>query len=369
MYLKKLTLFNFKNYEEASVEFSTKLNCFTGSNGAGKTNLLDAIHYLSFTKSYFNLADQQNIRHQADFFSIHGQFVRNGTGTDDVSCIQKRAQKKQFRINTKDYDRLADHIGEFPLVMVSPYDRDLINEGSDLRRKYIDSVISQFDRSYLDDLMVYNKALAQRNALLKQFGEKRFFDAASLEIWDEQMKAPAHRIHNRRKEFVENFLPVFNRYFSFISDSREKVSIKYQSDLLESSMDDLLRNNLKRDLEMRYSNSGIHKDDLEFLIDGYPVKKFGSQGQQKSFVVAIKLAQFDYTRSIKQYKPVLLLDDIFDKLDNQRVDRIINLVGDNSFGQVFITDTQPERINHIFERAISEHRIFHVEAGKIKVLV
>lgn len=368
MYLKKLTLFNFKNYEEASVEFSTKLNCFTGSNGAGKTNLLDAIHYLSFTKSYFNLADQQNIRHQADFFSIHGQFVRNGTGTDDVSCIQKRAQKKQFRINTKDYDRLADHIGEFPLVMVSPYDRDLINEGSDLRRKYIDSVISQFDRSYLDDLMVYNKALAQRNALLKQFGEKRFFDAASLEIWDEQMKAPAHRIHKRRKEFVENFLPVFNRYFSFISDSREKVSINYQSDLLESSMDDLLRNNLKRDLDLRYSNSGIHKDDLEFLIDGYPVKKFGSQGQQKSFVVAIKLAQFDYTRSIKHYKPVLLLDDIFDKLDNQRVDSIIQLVGDNSFGQVFITDTHPERINHIFERAISDHRIFHVEAGNVKVL-
>ncbi|MFH1121494.1 MAG: DNA replication/repair protein RecF [Bacteroidota bacterium] len=368
MFLKKLTLFNFKNYEEASLEFSEKINCFTGSNGAGKTNLLDAIHYLSFTKSYFNLIDGQNIRHDAGFFAIHGQFVRNGSGPDDVSCIQKRNNKKQFRINSKEYDRMADHIGEFPLVMVSPYDRDLINEGSELRRKYIDSVISQFDRQYLEDLIVYNKALAQRNALLKIFGERKYFDDASLEIWDEQMKGPAGRIFKRRREFLDGFLPVFGRYFEFISHGDEKVDILYHSDLSESEMGELLSLNLQRDLSSRYTTSGIHKDDLELLIDGYPVKKFGSQGQQKSFVVAIKLAQFEYTRNIKGYKPILLLDDIFDKLDSNRVDRIIKLVGENSFGQVFITDTQPERINHIFVSTSTDHRAFHVSSGLVSLI-
>jgi len=365
MYLKKLTLFNFKNYEEASLEFSEKINCFTGSNGAGKTNLLDAIHYLSFTKSYFNLIDSQNIKHGADVFAIHGQFIRNGSGPDDVSCIQKRNVKKQLKLNSKEYERMADHIGEFPLVMVSPYDRDLINEGSELRRKYIDSVISQFDHHYLEDLIVYNKALAQRNALLKIFGEKRYFDDASLEIWDEQMKGPASRIFSRRRSFLEGFLPVFQRYFEFISQGKEQVDVIYHSDLSESPIETLLRNNLQRDLSSRYTNTGIHKDDLEFLIDGYPVKKFGSQGQQKSFVVAIKLAQFEYTRTVKDYKPILLFDDIFDKLDSDRVDRIINLVGDNSFGQVFITDTQPERINHIFATTRVDHRIFEVRSGII----
>jgi len=368
MFLKKLTLFNFKNFGEASLEFSEKINCFTGPNGAGKTNLLDAIHYLSFTKSYFNLIDSQNIRHHDDFFAIHGQFVRNGSIPDDVSCIQKRNYKKQVKINTKEYERMADHIGEFPLVMVSPYDRDLINEGSELRRKYIDSVISQFDRLYLEDLIVYNKALAQRNALLKLFGEKRYFDDTSLEIWDEQMKGPASRIFARRREFLDGFLPVFGRYFEFISQGKEQVDILYHSDLSVSAMDQLLKENLQRDLAARYTTTGIHKDDLEFLIDGYPVKKFGSQGQQKSFVVAIKLAQFEYTRSVKEYKPILLFDDIFDKLDSDRVDRIVNLVGDNSFGQVFITDTQPERIDHIFTNAKTEHRIFGVDSGKVSII-
>jgi len=368
MFLKKLTLYNFKNYEDASLEFSEKINCFTGSNGAGKTNLLDAIHYLSFTKSYFNLIDSQNIRHEADFFAIHGQFVRNGSGPDDVSCIQKRNFKKQFRINTKEYERMADHIGEFPLVMVSPYDRDLINEGSDLRRKYIDSVISQFDRQYLDDLIVYNKGLAQRNALLKIFGEKRYFDEASLEIWDEQMKGPAERIYERRKAFLDGFLPVFGKYFEFISQGKEKVDILYHSDLMDIDFGKSLKINLQRDLSARFTTTGVHKDDLEFLIDGYAVKKFGSQGQQKSFVVAIKLAQFEYTRTIKGYKPVLLFDDIFDKLDSNRVDRIINLVGENSFGQVFITDTQPERINHIFATTRTDHRIFDVQSGKVSLI-
>lgn len=365
MYLRKLTLYNFKNYSEASLEFSEKINCFTGRNGSGKTNLLDAIYYLSFTKSYFNLIDGQNIRHGEDYFAIHGQFVRNGNGNDEVSCIQSRNQKKQFRINTKDYERMADHIGAFPLVMVSPYDRDMINEGSELRRKYMDSVISQFDRMYLDDLITYNKALAQRNALLKDFAEKRYYDKTSLEIWDEQMAGPAARIFARRNVFIEGFLPVFRRYFEFISNGRDVVDIAYASDLRDSSLDAMLKSGLQRDLSARFTTSGIHKDDLEFSIGGYPVKKFGSQGQQKSFVLAIKLAQFDYTQAVKGYKPILLLDDIFDKLDNERVSQLIQLVGDNSFGQVFITDTQPERVNKIFESASTDHKLFTVNQGVV----
>ena len=368
MYLKKLTVYNFKNFEEATLGFSSKINCFTGSNGAGKTNLLDAIHYLSFTKSYFNLIDSQNIRHEADFFAVHGQFVRTGSLPDDVSCIQKRNTRKVVKMNTKEYERMADHIGEFPLVMVSPYDRDLINEGSDVRRKYIDSVISQFDRAYLEDLIVYNKALAQRNALLKLFGEKRYFDDTSLEMWDEQMKAPASRIHSRRQAFLNGFLPVFGRYFEYISQGKEKVDIVYHSDLEEAPMEQLLKANLQRDLSARYTTGGVHKDDLELLINGYPVKKFGSQGQQKSFVVAIKLAQFEYTRQVKQFKPILLFDDIFDKLDSDRVDRIVKLVGDNSFGQVFITDTQPERIHQIFKTTETDYRIFNVNSGQVAPL-
>lgn len=368
MYLRKLTLFNFKNYSEASLGFSEKINCFTGLNGVGKTNLLDAIHYLSFTKSYFNLVDSQNIKHNEDFFAIHGEYVRNGNGHDEVSCIQRRNQKKQFRLNSKDYERMADHIGEYPLVMVSPYDRDLINEGSELRRKYMDSVISQFDHFYLNDLITYNKSLAQRNALLKDFSEKHYFDRTSLEIWDEQMLGPAARIFARRNVFIEGFLPVFRKYFEFISNGRDVVDIGYNSDLASSDMKTLLNFNQQRDLGARYTTAGIHKDDLEFTIGGYPVKKFGSQGQQKSFVLAIKLAQFDYTQGIKSFKPVLLLDDIFDKLDSSRVSQLINLVGDNSFGQVFITDTQPERVNKIFESTSIDHRIFEVKDGVVSLI-
>ncbi|PKP45881.1 MAG: DNA replication and repair protein RecF [Bacteroidetes bacterium HGW-Bacteroidetes-11] len=368
MYLRKLTLFNFKNYSEASLMFSEKINCFTGRNGVGKTNLLDAIHYLSFTKSYFNLIDNQNIRHGEEFFAIHGQFERNGSGSSEVSCIQRRNQKKQFRINSKDYERMADHIGEFPLVMVSPYDRDLINEGSDLRRKYIDSVISQFDRNYLEDLITYNKCLAQRNALLKDFAEKRYFDKTALEIWDEQMLGPAARISARRRVFLEGFLPVFRKYFDFISIGRDEVDIIYHSDLISADLREILNTNQQRDLAARFTTAGVHKDDLEFTIGGYPVKKFGSQGQQKSFVLAVKLAQFDYTQSTKGYKPILLLDDIFDKLDGERVSQLINLVGDNSFGQVFITDTQPERVNKIFESVNIDHRIFEVNEGKVDLI-
>ncbi|MEI7500828.1 MAG: DNA replication/repair protein RecF [Bacteroidota bacterium] len=358
MYLKKLLLLDFKNYSQAEFTFSDKINCFVGNNGVGKTNLLDAIHYLSFCKSFFTSLDIQNIRHDADFFALHGVFLRENHENDNVQCIQKRNQRKRFLINKKEYERLADHIGNYPLVMISPYDRDLINDGSELRRKYIDSVISQFDKFYLDDLIQYNKALFQRNALLKSFAEQHFFDPAALEIWDEQMIRLGEQVFNKRNEFLRKFIPLFQHYFRFLSNGSEKVDIRYISQFSGNSYRDAFKAALSKDRAAQYCTMGIHKDDLEFMLDGFPVKKFGSQGQQKSFVIAVKLAQFEYTRNIKGFKPILLLDDVFDKLDDLRVSQLIKLVSENSFGQVFITDTSRERVISIFDSMEIDHEIF-----------
>jgi len=369
MHLKELRLINFKNYKEATLQFSDKINCFVGSNGAGKTNLLDAIHYLSFCKSYFNPSDAQNINHEEEFFAIHSKFRENGGDeTGKVSCIQKRSQRKQFLLNGKEYERLADHIGLYPLVMISPYDRDLINEGSEARRKYIDSVISQFDKIYLDNLINYNKALLQRNSLLKEFAERNRFDRSLLTVWDEQLIRFGNAIYERRKDFIQEFIPVFNKYFSIISQDKEQVSIAYESQLQQELLGNLLKNNLEKDRALRYTSSGTHKDDLIFEIGGYPVKRFGSQGQQKSFVIAIKLAQFDYTRQIKGFSPVLLFDDIFDKLDDQRVAQLVQLVSHDSFGQVFITDTQYERIEKLTSTLSNDYKLWEIEAGSAKPL-
>ena len=358
MYLQKLLLVSFKNYLQAEFSFSGKINCFVGNNGTGKTNLLDAIHYLSFCKSYFTSLDAQNIRHGDDLFAIHGTFLKGDDTTDLVQCIQKKQTRKRFLLNKNEYDRLADHIGNFPLVMISPYDRDLINDGSELRRKYIDSVISQFDKFYLDDLIQYNKALLQRNALLKTFAEQRYFDATMIEIWDEQLIRLGEKIFAKRREFLLLFTPLFQQYFSFLSHGSETVGIRYLSQLGEGPFRDQFSAAIARDRAAQYTTVGIHKDDLEFMLDGYPVKKFGSQGQQKSFVVAIKLAQFEYTRNVKGFKPILLLDDVFDKLDDLRVTQLIKLVSENSFGQVFITDTSRERILAMFSAMEIEHNIF-----------
>lgn len=366
MYLQKLILNNFKNCGEATIHFSEKINCFIGDNGAGKTNILDGIYYLSFCKSYFNNIDVQNILHGEGFFAIHGIYSRNGSKQDKVSCLQKVNQKKSFRINSKEYDRLADHIGLLPLVMISPYDRDLINEGSDQRRKYIDGVISQFDRIYLDNLLNYNKALSQRNALLKRFAETSSINRSSIEVWDKQLTDYGLLIHEKRKEFIDALIPIFQDYFSEITGNRETVGIAYDSQLHDSSLGELLAGSLERDLKLRYTTTGIHKDDLAFNIGGHPLKKFGSQGQQKSFVIALKLAQFEFTKRLKGFKPILLFDDIFDKLDDHRVEHIISLVGNNNFGQVFITDTQKIRIEKLFAESDIDHKIFRVEEGSVE---
>jgi len=369
MFLQKLTLTNFKNCTETDLEFSDKINCFVGDNGAGKTNILDAIYYLSFCKSYFNQIDSQNIKHDCDFFAIHGKYQNQENSADKVSCIQKRNHSKVFRLNTKNYNRLADHIGTIPLVMISPYDRDLINEGSELRRKYIDGVISQFDKVYLNDLINYNKALLQRNTLLKQMFEGRYFDEVSLEIWNEKLILHGSTIFEKRKKFLAEFNPLFEEYYNFLAGTNEKVNIKYESQLHDSDFAQILQSSIEKDRITRYTTSGIHKDDLMFTIGGFPVKKFGSQGQQKSFVVAIKLAQFEFTRRIKSFKPILLFDDIFDKLDDKRVKQIIQLVSENNFGQVFITDTQKQRIEKLFNLVDIDHRIFNVIGGEVQLQI
>lgn len=334
----------------------------------GKTNLLDAIYYLSFCKSYFNPVDVQNIQHAQEGMILHGEYSRMGGRTDEVSCQLRKGQRKQFRFNSKDYDRLADHIGVIPLVMISPYDRDLINEGSDIRRRFVDGAISQFDNQYLDHLISYNKALAHRNALLKSFAESRTFSEESISLWDEQMQSPAHYIFRKRLEFLEGYQQLFMDYFRLISGGKEKVEIQYESQLNDSSLLDLFLESRQRDQSLRFTSCGIHKDDLLFLIDGYPVKRFGSQGQQKSFAVSLKLAQFDYIRKLTGARPLLLLDDVFDKLDDLRVEQLIHLVSDERFGQVFITDTSMDRIKRIFDEGAILHRIFVIDSGQAQTL-
>ena len=365
MYLQKLLLTNFKNYPEAALSFSDKINCFIGDNGVGKTNLLDAVYYLSFCKSYFNPIDTQNIRHDEEFFAIHGTYIKNGDHHDKVSCLQKANQKKQFKLNQKDYDRLADHIGLYPLVMVSPYDSDLINEGSEVRRKFMDGVISQFDKIYLDDLLKYNKVLLQRNILLKNFGVSQDYQEAALEPWDKILSELGKKLYKSRKEFITQFQPIFQEYFEYISGGKEQVSVSYESQLHDYDLTVLLSSSHDRDRVLKYTSAGTHKDDLFFELQDRPMKKYGSQGQQKSFLIAIKLAEFDYIKNIKGFKPILLFDDIFDKLDDFRVQQIIKLVSHNSFGQVFITDTQRHRIEMLFREVDIDHKIFEVVNGKV----
>jgi DNA replication and repair protein RecF len=365
MHLKKLSILNFKNYPEAELGFSPRVNCFTGNNGEGKTNILDAIHYLSFCKSFFNPIDSQNIMHEEPFFLIQGSYELNNA-EEEIYCGQKRNQKKQFKRNKKEYQRLADHIGLFPLVMISPADSELITEGSESRRKFMDSVIAQFDRDYLENLISYNKVLSHRNALLKQFGDSGKFDVASLEIWDDQLIVYGERVFQKRKDFIENFISIFSRYYELISGGKETVDLIYLSHLKENTFAEALTKALNRDRAMEYTTAGIHKDDLEFTINGYPLKKYASQGQQKSFLIALKLAQFDFIKKIKNITPILLLDDIYDKLDDLRVKQLMELVSSDNFGQLFITDTHSLRLAELFSTTGTDFKNFAIEKNTVK---
>ncbi len=366
MYLNNLSLINFKNYEQLEIEFSQQINCFVGDNGVGKTNLLDAVYYLSFCKSYFNLIDSQNIKHNAGFFVIQGNYNISGEN-ESIYCGIKRNKRKQFKRNKKEYQKLSDHIGLIPLVLISPYDSNLIMGGSDERRKFLDGVISQFDKQYLEDLIKYNRALSQRNSLLKNFAKTNTFNIETIEIWDEQLIKFGTTIYEKRVKFINELLPVFQKYYAFIADGNEKVQLIYHSQLHDFDFPYLLKNSIERDRILQYTTTGIHKDDLIFKLDKFLIKKNGSQGQQKTFLVALKLAQFDYMKNIYDYKPILLLDDIFDKFDLFRVKQIIKLVADNNFGQIFITDTNKKRVKNILSDFSIEYNLFNVSNGAIEL--
>ena len=364
MHCQQLSVVQFKNLEELTLVLSPKFNCFAGHNGAGKTNLLDAIYYLSFCKSFTNPADTQNILFGKDLFVIQGQYQLNGRA-DTIYCGVKKGQRKAFKRNKKEYERLSDHIGSFPLVLLSPADTQLILGGSDDRRRFVDGVISQYNKEYLQKLIGYNKALQQRNALLKIFAEQRRFEQASLEIWGEQLSANGNYIYAERKQFFDAFLPVFSDYYAFLSQSREVTNIQYESTLHTGDFQAQLSAAREKDRVLLYTTVGIHKDDLNFLIHNEPIKKFGSQGQQKSFIIALKLAQFAFTKKIKGYNPILLFDDIFDKLDASRVKQLMQLVSKEDFGQVFVTDTHPDRLEDLFREIKSECKIFIMDEGNI----
>ncbi len=357
MYLQKISLVNFKNIASQSFDFQQKINCFVGNNGVGKTNILDAIYYLSFAKSYFNSVAVQNIRHGEIFFMIEGDYLLNNRN-EKIVCSLKKGQKKVLKRNGKNYDKFSEHFGQIPLVIISPADRDLVTEGSDTRRKFIDGVISQQNKTYLQDLIAYNKVLSQRNALLKYFAANRTFDALNLSVYDEQLSEYGARIYEVRKEFLEEFIPIFNEKYQIISGDKEQVNLKYKSQLHDFNITDLLQKSLEKDKILQYTTSGIHKDDLSFEIGDYPIKKFGSQGQQKSYLIALKLAQFQFIKEQSKITPILLLDDIFDKLDENRVQQIIDLVNNDEFGQIFITDTHSERTENIVKQSNVPYQIF-----------
>jgi DNA replication and repair protein RecF len=364
MHLQRLTLFNFKNYLQADLDLDASCNAFTGDNGEGKTNLLDAIHYLALCKSYFHPIDSQNILHEQDAGMVQGVFIKNDV-EDTFSCALRRNQKKIFKRNSKEYDRLTDHIGSIPVVMIAPTDTCLITDGSEERRRFLDGIISQFDRRYLDDLVNYNRLISQRNALLKQASSSGRMDRETLEVLDEQLVPYGVRIHEVRRRFIGDFVPVFGGFYSFISAGKEPVTVEYSSHLSSGDFRETLARSFDRDRSATYTTVGIHKDDLDFMIDGRPVRRFASQGQQKSFVISLKLAQFDLMRDRAGAKPILLLDDIFDKLDDKRVARLMELVSEDHFGQLFITDTHPRRITDIFHQIGRRIRCFSVSNGSV----
>lgn len=359
MYLKNLSLLNYKNITEANYGFDPKINCFTGRNGVGKTNVLDAIYHLAYGKSYFNPLAVQNIKHGEDFFVIDGIFDKEDR-TEQIVCSLKRGMKKVLKRNGKIYDKFSEHVGFIPLVIISPSDNDLIVEGSETRRKFIDSVISQLDPAYLQELINYQKVVSQRNALLKYFALNHTFDKETLSIYNEQLDTLGHAIFEKRKQFLEDFIPIFNKHHQSITDSAEDVSLSYDSHLHDKRLLTLFDETLQRDRVLQYTSTGIHKDDLLFEIDGHPIKKFGSQGQQKSFLIALKLAQFEFMRKKSGVQPILLFDDIFDKLDETRVEKIVQMINDKVFGQIFISDTHPERTENIVKATHQSYRIFNL---------
>lgn len=356
MYLEKLTLINYKNFKNFETEFDSEINCVIGANGTGKSTVLDAVYHLCFTKGYFNHLSTQNISHGEDFFVVEGGFNKNEKDIT-VHISFKKNHKKVVKQNGKVYTKISEHIGQLPLVIISPMDIDLIVEGSDTRRKFLDGMIAQNDRMYLEHLLQYNAALNQRNALLKYFSANNTFQQDTLEVYNRQLIEFGEQLHRKRMKFVTDFETQFIQQYEHLSQSNEVVSLRYKSDLIENEFEVLLRDSLAKDRMAQYTTKGIHKDDLQFNLSGHPIKRFGSQGQQKTFLIALKLAQYKLLNQRNNIKPILLLDDIFDKLDHRRVTHLVQLVKEKTFGQVFISDTDLKRTKEVVEQTNQSFKI------------
>lgn len=361
MYLKKLVLINFKNIAQAEITLSERINCFVGDNGAGKTNVLDAVYYLSMSKSALTMTDGQSVRHGEDFFVVEGTYAGDSGSNDTVNCSFLRRSGKVLKLNGKEYDRMADHVGRFPVVMVSPQDSVLITDAAEERRRYLNAFLSQLDRDYLASLMRYNAVLAERNRFLKSSSDEQM-----LQIYDMQLADHAARIYERRRDIIERMRPLVAEFYRQLSGDREQVEIEYRSELASASMGELLLASRERDIVNGFTTSGVHRDDMSLRIGGYLLRKYGSQGQQKSFLMSLKLAQYRILAEVCGERPLLLLDDLFDKLDTSRVENLLTLVAGDDFGQIFITDCNRSRLETILSRAGEKYALFMVEGGDIR---
>ena len=359
MLIQSIRLNNFKNHAFRQFDFSPQINCFVGNNGVGKTNILDALYYLSVGKSFLGNTDQNNILQGEEFFNIEA-VVADDEKENIIKVQQPLNSKKIIKKNDKSYERLADHIGFLPSVIISPYDNNLISDSGEARRRFLDGMISQTDTEYLFHIIQYQKTIQQRNALLKAFQKNRYFDTDSLDIYQHHLIKSGNIIHEKRKTFNEKFSPIVQKFYQLISDGKEDIEINYQSDLSEQDFEAILIQNLEKDRILTYTSRGTHKDDLIFLMRQFPLKKTGSQGQQKTFLISLKLAQMQMIKDITGKSPILLLDDIFDKLDDNRVSQLIALVNKENFGQIFITDTHKDRTQSIVQRINEESRIFEL---------
>lgn len=356
LHLNKITLTQFKNYPSASFQFTERITGICGLNGRGKTNLLDAVYYLCFTKSYFSKSDQLNVQFNADGFRIKGnltqrnkdltQTLSKGEGLEDFNIISifRGAGKKEVLVNDVPYEKFSSHIGKFPCVMVAPDDIEMITGGSEQRRRFIDTVLSQMDANYLQQLIIYNKVLLQRNSLLKSFAEQKNRDMQLLQVLDEQLIQPGKEIYKKRKNFLEKLIPLAKDFYLQIAHNNEAIDLNYESQLNENTFEELLGRSRERDMFSQRSNAGIHKDDLGSQLNGKPFKAVASQGQKKSMLFALKLAEFEMLKENKGFAPLLLLDDVFEKLDDLRMQNLLQWVCVNNESQVFITDTHFDRL-------------------------
>ena len=359
VFLKKISIINYKNILDKEYELDPKINCFVGDNGVGKTNILDAIYHLSMGKSYFNVKNDQLINKGKDYMLVDGVFELNNKDESIVFSL-KIGEKKVLKRNGKPYKKFSNHIGLIPVVLISPNDNDLINEGSSERRKFIDSIISQNDKEYLINLIAYTRVIQNRNRLLKQYNRSVDFDLDTIKVYDDQIYKLSEPIFKARDKFIKEFTPLVLEKYKHISDDKEKISIEYKSDLINNHIENLIKDSFQKDVILQYTSVGLHKDDFVFNIDENRIKRFGSQGQQKSFLIALKLAQFDYLKNETGNSPILLMDDIFDKLDLMRVKRIVEIVNSTNFGQLFLSDTDKERIEKVLSSLNLSSKIFEV---------